>query len=172
MTEPNSDSARRTLDPNKTVNGRVIAYHSLFLGTTPFSFAELSPASSRIWAILRFRMTILYVSRKHVMKVNSHATASPAARSNTARHPIVWAIEPPRAGPMAPPMSGANVTRLKAEPRCSDSKISPMMAGLRTFEATAAPVNARAPTKRAVLSLNAARSDAEMNKTLHTFITG
>ena len=43
------------------------------------------------------------------------------------------------------------------EPRDSDEKISPMIAGLRTFEATANPVKKRLNTRSPVVELSAAR---------------
>lgn len=43
-----------------------------------------------------------------------------------------------------PPSKGANMMRLMAAPRSSGGKRSPTMAGLRTLEATAMPVRARA----------------------------
>lgn len=58
------------------------------------------------------------------------------------------------------------------EPRDSDGKISPMMAGLRTFEATAKPVKKRAKMKRLVVWLKAASATPRMKIMLATLKTG
>jgi hypothetical protein len=44
------------------------------------------------------------------------------------------------------------------DPRDSDGNMSPMMAGLRTFEATANPVKKRLKTRRPVVGLDAVRT--------------
>ena len=62
--------------------------------------------------------------------------------------------------------------RLIAEPRWSDSKMSPMMLGLSTLEATANPVSQRAAMRRLVLVLPAARKVAMMKTMLQAFMTG
>jgi hypothetical protein len=117
-------------------------------------------------------MAILYVSLKHVRNSSSHKIASPAAMMRILLHPIVCAIAPEIAGPIAPPMSGASMIKLIAEPLCSLSKISPMIAGFSTLDATASPVSILAAMKTLLFWLHTARIVAAMNPILQAFITG
>lgn len=76
------------------------------------------------------------------------------------------------AGPIAPPMSGASITKDIAEPRCSLSKMSPIIAGLRTFEATQRPVSILAAMNMPLFWLQTARIVAAMKPMLQTLKTG
>src|SRR3569833_272331 len=76
------------------------------------------------------------------------------------------------AGPMAPPIRGANIMVLMATPRLSGANMSPTMAGLRTFDATARPVRARAVMNSVVLWLTAARMMHATKRELQKFMSG
>ena len=91
-------------------------------------------------AARRARMRVLYVSRRKSRKASSQTAAIRAATQRTRLHPIVCAMAPAIAGPTAPPRSGASISVAIADPRHSGGSMSPMIAGLRTLEATAQPV--------------------------------
>lgn len=159
-----------------TVAGRLMDAHSLLtLRWSPVlaaAFKVSSPVSSASRAALRLRMGTLYVSLKHVRNSTSQTVASRALIHRTWRHPRLWAMAPAMAGPMAPPISGATMMKLIGDPRCSDTNMSPTMAGLSTLDATATPFRHRAATNSHVLWLRAARTMAAMKRKLAAFMTG
>lgn len=87
------------------------------------------------------------------------------------RHPKDSVRAPAMAGPIAPPVKGANIMSDIAVPRCSLMKMSPTMAGLRTFAATATPVRALAAMNTFVLCDTAAMTVMPTKSTLATFRT-
>ena len=69
-------------------------------------------------------------------------------------------------------MSGASITIDIALPLLSGGKISPMIAGLSTFDATAQPVRKRAKINVSTLSLNSVITIPQMKSKLATLKTG
>ena len=135
-------------------------------------FNVASPVSCLSRAARRRRIGTLYVSRKKARNASSQAAARKTLIQTTVRQPSDWAITPLMAGPRAPPKRGASMMRLMAEPRSSETNMSPMMAGLRTFEATARPVRARAAIMTPVLWLKAANIEAVTKSIFAPFTTG
>ena len=159
--------------------GRVIEARNTFQDTAvPSSsgshahFNDLSFVSFRRRAALRCKMGTLYVSRSNVKKKISQVMAMTALIQRIFRHPRVSAMAPLMAGPMAPPISGASMTRDIPEPRNSDGYISPMIAGLRTFEATANPVRKREKMNRPTVSVKAASKTPRMKMMFAALKTG
>ena len=109
---------------------------------------DRSPVSPHKRAALRCKMGTLYVSRKNTKNNVSQIIAIMTLIQRIIRQPSDSATTPLVAGPTAPPTSGASMTRDIPEPCEFDGKISPMIAGLGTFEATANPVKKRAKMKR------------------------
>ncbi|KAL5320165.1 hypothetical protein ACEPPN_010966 [Leptodophora sp. 'Broadleaf-Isolate-01'] len=105
-------------------------------------FSDSSLVSFRKRAALRCKIGTL--TKKNNV---SQTIAITALIQRIIRQPSVSAMTPLIAGPTAPPTRGASMTRDIPEPRELDGNISPMMAGLSTFEATAKPVKKRAKMK-------------------------
>lgn len=59
-----------------------------------------------------------------------------------------------------------------ADPRCSDGKMSPMIAGARTLEATVIPMKKREKIIRPTLWLSTPMTLPQMKNTLATLKTG
>ncbi len=98
--------------------------------------------------------------------------ARAALIQRTVLHPKDSAIAPPIAGPIAPPRRGASMIRDIGEPLCSDGKISPMIAGLRTLLATANPVKNREKMKMDVDGLKAPSRTEMMKRMFAALKTG
>jgi len=135
-------------------------------------FIDSSCFSFRNRAALCFKMETLYVSRRSVKNSTSHTIARIALIQRIFRQPRDSAMRPLIAGPTAPPRRGASMIRDIPEPLDSDGKMSPMMAGLRTFEATVTPVKKRLKTRSPVVGLDAVSTMPTMNMIFATLKVG
>lgn len=173
LTLPKRQIAWRTDELKRMAKGLLIGVQKLSLEFCCV-FSSISkmvlmlslPVSCLRRAALRLRIATLYVSWKQQRNTTSQAVARAAAIQSTCLQPRVSAMAPAMTGPVAPPMSGASMMTLIADPRCSELKMSPTMAGFRTFAATAKPVMALAAMKKLVLWLQAAKTVVQMNKML------
>lgn len=128
---------------------------------------RLSSSFSRRRRAARFwRIVTLYVSRKKRKNRVSHIIATAALIHRMVLQPNFSARMPLAAGPMAPPISGKSEMMDIPFPRLSDGKMSPTMAGLRTFDTTAIPVRKRAKMKRFAVWLTAASRMPKMKTML------
>lgn len=158
MTDPNKLKAINSPDPNTTKNGlnteSLSFLHSsrwLFLPLfkLPVLMSKCAFAANLLcllcFSLITLLLTIatLYVSlNKHKNRI-SQMVLKPTTPHTTFLHPTLSATALDIAGPTAPPISGAMKMSDMALPRWSEGNMSPTMAGLSTFEATAMPVRQR-----------------------------
>jgi hypothetical protein len=89
-----------------------------------------------------------------------------------ARQPSFSIIMPLSADPTPLPIRGINVIRLMAVPLWSGSKMSPIIAGLKTFDAVDMPIKAREAMRSVELGETAANMVARKKTIFNVMIKG